>query len=196
MISLPGLNLTAQVPEPLNVPVATQARVQDLPANTEYRFEVSFSRTLTIKLLSGTAEYFGTELAPSSSYTFQGTKGAIFTWHGCKLEVTGEAESEYPAEETQMMSYANAHFALESLRDRAVQTRDAGPRILVVGPENAGKTSLIKTLTAYAVKSGRQPMVINLDRGGDNSALNISILMNNFDALKIESTLLRKLNKP
>lgn len=163
MIALPGLNLGAQPTEPLNVPSSSATRTQELSANTEYRFEVSFARSLTIKLISGTAEFFGTELAPSATYTFSGTKGAVFTWHGCKFEVGGEAESEYVAEETQMAGALNAHFALEALRDRAVQTRDAGPRVLVVGPENAGKTSLVKTLTAYAVKSGRQPMVVNLD---------------------------------
>ncbi|KAL5379275.1 Cleavage polyadenylation factor subunit clp1 [Paraphaeosphaeria sporulosa] len=163
MIALPGLNLGAQAPEPLNVPTTSATRTQELSANTEYRFEVSFARSLAIKLVTGTAEYFGTELAPATTYNFSGAKGAVFTWHGCKLEIGGEAESEYVAEETQMMSAANAHFALEALRERAHQTRDAGPRVLVVGPENAGKTSLVKTLTAYAVKSGQQPMVVNLD---------------------------------
>ncbi|KAF1969661.1 Clp1-domain-containing protein [Bimuria novae-zelandiae CBS 107.79] len=163
MISLPGLNLGEQPAEPLNVPTSSATRHQDLAAQTEYRFEVNFQRQLTIKLVNGTAEYFGTELAPATTYTFQGAKGAIFTWHGCKIEIGGEAESEYVAEETQMMPAMNAHFAFEAQRDRAVQTRDAGPRVLVVGPENAGKTSLVKILTSYAVKSGRQPMVINLD---------------------------------
>lgn len=164
MISLPGLNLGAQPTEPLlNLPTSTVTRTQDLAANTEYRFEVSFTRSLTIKLLSGTAEFFGTELAPSNTYTFQGTKGAVFTWHGCRLEIGGDAESEYVAEETQMMSCANAHFALEMLRDKSAQSGKLGPRILVVGPENAGKTSLVRILTAYAVKTGRQPMVVNLD---------------------------------
>jgi polyribonucleotide 5'-hydroxyl-kinase len=163
MISLPGLNLSAQPPEPLNAPTFSAARTQELAANTEYRFEVSFSKNLTIKILSGTAEYFGTELAPASAYTFQGTKGAVFTWHGCRLEISGEADSEYVAEETQMMSYANAHFALEALRERSTHTGELGPRVLVVGPENAGKTAVVKTLTAYAVKTGRQPTIVNLD---------------------------------
>ncbi|PVI03562.1 Clp1-domain-containing protein [Periconia macrospinosa] len=160
---LPGLNLGAQAIEALNLPPVTSSRQQDLAANTEYRFEVGFSRTLTIKLVSGTAEYFGTELAPSQTYTFQGAKGAVFTWHGCRLEVGGDPESEYVAEETQMMTCANTHFALEHLRDAAIQSDELGPRILVVGPENAGKTSLVKTLAAYAVKTHRQPIVVNLD---------------------------------
>ncbi|KAF2265757.1 pre-mRNA cleavage complex II protein-like protein Clp1 [Lojkania enalia] len=163
MISLPGLNLSAPSIEPPSLIAPTVTRTQDLSAGTEFRFEVPFSRTLTIKLLSGTAEYFGTELAPSSTYSFSGAKGAIYTWHGAKLEIGGEAESEYVAEETGMMGYANAHFALENLRDKAAQTNDTGPRVLVVGPENSGKTSVVKILTSYAVKAGRQPVVINLD---------------------------------
>lgn len=165
MISLPGLNLASQPVEPQNVLTSTVIRVQELSANTEYRFEVSFSRTLTVKLQSGTAEFFGTELAPSTVYTFQGTKGAIFTWHGCKLEIGGDVESDYIAEETPMMSCVNLHFALEGLRDKSVASgsSEVGPRVLIVGPENSGKTSLVKTLTSYAVKCGRQPMVVNLD---------------------------------
>ncbi|KAF1362702.1 Clp1-domain-containing protein [Lizonia empirigonia] len=165
MLSLPGLNLSAPPTETLSLPTSSVTREQDLPANTEYRFEVSFSRTFTVRLRSGTAEYFGTELAPSTTYSFQGTKGAIYTWHGCKLELGGEVESDYVAEETPMMTHANLHFALEMLRDKSVTSNsiEAGPRVLVVGAENSGKTSLVKTLTSYAVKSGRQPMVVNLD---------------------------------
>ncbi|XP_014562612.1 hypothetical protein COCVIDRAFT_32547 [Bipolaris victoriae FI3] len=165
MISLPGLNLSSQPVEPQNAPTSVATRTQELAANTEYRFEVSFSRTLTVKLQSGTAEFFGTELAPSTTYSFSGTKGAIFTWHGCKLDIGGEVESDYIAEETPMMSVANLHFALENLRDKSIASGsvEMGPRVLVVGPENSGKTSLVKTLTSYAVKTDRQPMVVNLD---------------------------------
>ena len=162
MTTLPGLSLSA--PQE-SFPQTSVLRTQDLPAGSEYRFEVSFSRSLGVKLLSGTAELFGTELAPNTKdpYTFSGTKGAIYTWHGCKLELSGEAESEYTAEETQMMSYANAHFALENVRERARAAGQMGPRVLVVGPENAGKTSVVRILTAYVVKAGRQPVVVNLD---------------------------------
>ncbi|ORY09668.1 mRNA cleavage and polyadenylation factor IA/II complex [Clohesyomyces aquaticus] len=163
MVSLPGLHLTATALEPANPAETTQTRSQDLLPCSEYRFEVPFTRSLTIRLLSGTAEFFGTELAPSSTYAFTGTKGAVYTWRGCRLEIGGLAESEYTSEETQMSSYANAHFALEGLRDRSMQTGEPGPRVLVVGPENAGKTSVVRILTAYAVKSGRQPVVVNLD---------------------------------
>lgn len=116
-----------------------------------------------MQLLSGSAELFGTELPIKQTYTFTGTKAAIYTWHGCRIEVVGDCQVDYIAEETPMMVYANLHFALENLRDNADSEGRDGPRVLVVGSENAGKTSLVKILTAYTTKLGRQPVVVNLD---------------------------------
>ncbi len=62
-----------------------------------------------------------------------------------------------------MTSYANLHFALERLRDQAAENGADGPRVLLLGPENAGKTSLARLLTAYAARSGRQSLTVNLD---------------------------------
>ena len=62
-----------------------------------------------------------------------------------------------------MTQYVNTHFALEKLRADAARDGREGPRVLVVGPSNAGKTSIVKLLTGYAIRMGRQPMVINTD---------------------------------
>ena len=62
-----------------------------------------------------------------------------------------------------MVDYANVHFALETLRNEAKQQGRDSPRVLIVGPDDAGKTSLAKILTGYAVRIGRQPMIVNLD---------------------------------
>ncbi|KAL2044443.1 hypothetical protein N7G274_003148 [Stereocaulon virgatum] len=156
-MSLPGLELSASVETNI------EPTVQDLKEGSEWRFEVAFGHQIEVKLLSGNAELFGTELAQKQPYTFTGTKAAIYTWHGCQLEVHGECQSEYIAEETPMISYANLHFALEKSREEASTTARDAPRVLIVGPENAGKTSLVKLLTAYATRSGRQPIAINLD---------------------------------
>jgi polyribonucleotide 5'-hydroxyl-kinase len=158
--------------------VTSATVVHELQANSEWRFEVAFGTSIEVKvgsqpvtlaiyltkpqLLSGTAEIFGTELAEKHTYTFRGTKAAIFTWHGCRIEVSGPCE-EYIAEDTPMIPYVNTHFALERLRGEAKERGAEGPKVLVVGPNNAGKTSLIKMLAAYAIKMGRQPMVINTD---------------------------------
>lgn len=114
--------------------------------------------------MTGTAELFGTELVAGNTFTFTGTKAAIFTWHGCSFEVSGDAlQSEYTAEETPMSEYINAHFALESLRDQARASGREGPRVLLLGPEDAGKSTLAKILTGYAQRSARAPVVVNLD---------------------------------
>lgn len=114
-------------------------------------------------MLSGNAEIFGTELAPKQIYTFTGTKAAIYTWHGCRIEVKGDFQSQYIADETPMTMYTNLHFALERIREQATVNMKQGPRILILGPSDAGKTSLAKILTAYATRAGRQPVMVNLD---------------------------------
>ena len=125
--------------------------------------KVVHQRLISIKLVSGSAEIFGTELALGQIYRFSGKKAAIYTWHGCKLEVTGDCASEYIAEETPMTSYSNAHFALEDLRQAAAERDQQAPRVLVLGPDNAGKSSLVKLFAAYATRNGRQPVIVNLD---------------------------------
>lgn len=62
-----------------------------------------------------------------------------------------------------MVEYANVHFALETMRQEASAAGKDGPRVLILGPEDAGKSSLAKILTAYATKVGRQPITVNLD---------------------------------
>jgi len=159
---------------------ADEAREIVLNRGSEWRFEVSFSTTATVTLLpsktpsdvlSGTAEIFGCELAPSQVYEFSGIKSAVYTHHGCTLSIKGTFESEYVSEESPMSEYLNLHFALENMRIDSFermsqgnpQDSAGGPRVLVVGPDNAGKTTLIKTLAGLAARTGRSPMVVNLD---------------------------------
>lgn len=207
--------------------------------------------------MKGTAEIFGTELAIGPEYTFTNYKAAIYTWHGCTLEVTnitkntiglqqqglrtsyakssggnnsdllpgggfegstvegqsidlassdvmtGDSSfkkqqneiSEYISEESQMPFYANLHFAFENARQLSEQREDMDndenmsgdettsnnhppnannkqkaskvlehpPRVLVIGPQDSGKSSLCKILVSYDVKRGRTPMFVNLD---------------------------------
>jgi polyribonucleotide 5'-hydroxyl-kinase len=107
---------------------------------------------------------FGTELVVGNVYSFTGTKAAIYTWEGCRFEVSGDAvQSDYVAQETPMTEYINVHFALDSIRQQAKAAGKEGPRLLIIGPEGAGKTTLAKILTGYAVRALRSPVVVNLN---------------------------------
>ncbi|KAI2621462.1 Clp1-domain-containing protein [Hypomontagnella submonticulosa] len=170
-MSIPGLGEIASTTIPIVAAssAAAPTTTETLEPFWEYRFEVPHGSTLEIKLVSGTAEKDGTELAPNTPYTFTATKTKINTWHGCTLEIsspTGDYDaytSEPTAEETPMVSYLNLHFKLEAFRAAAEKAGQMGPRVLVVGPPNAGKTSLVKMLTGWATRMGRQPLVVNTD---------------------------------
>lgn len=77
-----------------------------------------------------------------------------------------------------MVSYMNLHLAFEQMRVKALRRvrnspsldggeghPDGPPRVLVLGPEHAGKTSACKILTNYAVRAGQDwaPMYVNVD---------------------------------
>ncbi|KAK5107889.1 hypothetical protein LTR62_000599 [Meristemomyces frigidus] len=164
-LSLPGLGLQpASTPAQGNSfapPIEQVTRTENLPARSEWRFETSFGSPYNLRLLGGHAELFGVELATNQPYDLSGVQGAIFTWQGCQLEITGEAESEYAAEETEYATeWLNLHGMLETLRS---ERPSDGPRMLVVGSDNTGKSSLIRSVAAWGVKAGRTPTVVNLD---------------------------------
>ncbi|GAO52384.1 mRNA cleavage and polyadenylation specificity factor complex subunit [Saitoella complicata NRRL Y-17804] len=142
---------------------ATEEQSYTLKPSQEYRFEASQNAPVNVTLLSGSAEIFGTELTIGPTYTFTSTKAAVFTWQGCEITVKGPAGAGYLAEETPMATYVNAHFGLEKQRGLSKERGEQGPRVMIVGPENAGKTSLVKLLTSYAVRQGRKPVVVGLD---------------------------------
>lgn len=86
-----------------------------------------------------------------------------------------------------MVAYANVHLALETMRVKALlhaQIRaspetatpedlkeDAengptdAPRVLILGPENSGKTTMAKMLVNYATRSSQDwyPILVNVD---------------------------------
>lgn len=164
--------------------LAQEKQTFALEKESELRLEVpnyssasaqSGSGMCTVRLLSGSAELFGAELAIDKSYSLTGTKVAIFTWHGCTLEVVGKLQIVYISKETNAnLSYVNTHAQLEALRDEALHEATValaqnsnkqveGPRVLLTGPIDSGKSSLARVLTAYAVKLGRSPIFVDLD---------------------------------
>ncbi|PCH37779.1 hypothetical protein WOLCODRAFT_135845 [Wolfiporia cocos MD-104 SS10] len=162
--------------------IAAEARQWVLEPETEYRFELDPRTTLAIKLVNGQAEIFGSELAESTTYLFGlECKAAVYTWQGCTIEVTGHPSTEYVSEETPLNAFANIHLALEQMRVRALRAIHGSPpsddedpdpnpeppRVLILGPDNSGKTTLTKTLVNYATRTGQgwSPMLVNVDPG-------------------------------
>ncbi|KAF7084364.1 hypothetical protein CFC21_088006 [Triticum aestivum] len=143
-----------------------------LDPQSELRVEVLPDATLRVRLVSGTAEIFGTELPPEGWLTIPPrSKIAIFTWHGATVELDGVSESEYTSDETPMVIYVNTHAILDArrARARAAQGGDLeasqGPRVIVVGPTDSGKSTLCKMLLSWAAKLGWKPTYVDLDIG-------------------------------
>jgi hypothetical protein len=76
-----------------------------LTEDNELRFEVATSGDVVLELVDGMAEVFGTELVQHKRYSFPaGARVAVFTWHGCVVELIGKTDSAYIAKHTPMVS--------------------------------------------------------------------------------------------
>ncbi|KAM7511383.1 hypothetical protein LguiB_010258 [Lonicera macranthoides] len=142
-----------------------------LDKECELRVEASPDFPLRLRVLNGTAEIFGTEIPPEIWVTFPPRlKFAVFTWYGATIEMDGPTETDYTADETPMISYVNVHAVLEGRRNRAkASSADSdssqGPRVIVVGPTDSGKSTLSRMLLSWAAKQGWKPTFVDLDIG-------------------------------
>ncbi|XP_031570089.1 protein CLP1 homolog [Actinia tenebrosa] len=140
-----------------------------LEKDSELRIEISEdSKGVNLVLLSGLAEVFGTELVKNKKFSFkEGSKFAVFTWQGCSIEIIGPVEVAYISKETPMVMYLNFHMALEQMREKAdkPENPELGPRVMVVGPTDVGKSTVCRLLLNYAVRTGRRPVFVDLDVG-------------------------------
>ncbi|CAB1325459.1 unnamed protein product [Coregonus sp. 'balchen'] len=138
----------------------------DLEKETELRFEVEAGEKVQLELLTGLAEVFGSELNRNKKYTFPpGSKIAVFTWQGCSVSLSGKTEVAYVSKDTPMLLYLNTHAALEQMRRQAERDNERGPRVMVVGPTDVGKSTVCRLLLSYAVRLGRRPTLVELDVG-------------------------------
>ncbi|CAG9463671.1 unnamed protein product [Pedinophyceae sp. YPF-701] len=144
---------------------SSQAKTRDLQPRTELRIEASWDQTATVTLREGTAEVFGTELRLQEKVRVSGTSIAIFTWTGAKVDVQAEGALVYTSDETTVPQHLALHDTLEARRIAARTDSSAGPRVLVVGNMDAGKSTLIRTLASWGVRTGWHPTVVDLDIG-------------------------------
>ncbi|GAB4858952.1 Protein CLP1 [Ancistrocladus abbreviatus] len=151
---------------------ASTAKQVKLDKECELRIEASENSPLRLRLLIGSAEIFGTEIPPEIWLTFPPRlKFAVFTWYGATIEMDGATETDYTADETPMISYVNVHAVLEARRNRAKASSSSdsdssqGPRVVVVGPTDSGKSTLSRMLLSWAAKQGWKPTFVDLDIG-------------------------------
>ncbi|CAP29409.2 Protein CBG09862 [Caenorhabditis briggsae] len=143
-----------------------------LKEDCELRFAAGEDSEVVLELVHGYAEIFGTEIILNKKYNFPAkSRVAVFTWKSATIELVGATESAYVAESTPMVIYLNIHAAMEESRkkreEQAVSnsSKPKGPRLLLVGPQDVGKTTVSRILCNYSVRHGRTPILVDLDVG-------------------------------
>jgi len=119
-----------------------------------------------VELQTGQAEIFGTEMVKDFKYKFHhGSKFSVYTYHGCTVNVFGRNQiAPYKSKEHPMIQYLNVHHALENLRKESdTKENKTGPVVMVVGPQDVGKTTVCRLLVNYAVRQSRRPIYVDLD---------------------------------
>ncbi|KAI5959473.1 CLP1 [Candida pseudojiufengensis] len=157
-----------------------------IPSLYEWRIEIPFSKILKFKIIEGICEINGTELPNNIEIKLTGTKTCIYSPKiESKLEyllvnnndtsimISNDDEdnefTEYLSKENNMESIINLHSYLESKRqlcqDHNISNEEQiwGPRVLVIGSKQSGKTTLIKNLINYSVKMNQCPILVNLN---------------------------------
>ena len=134
-----------------------------LHSGDEFRFDVSPSEMVSLTLTSGAAEVFGAEMVANRVYAFSGTQQAVFSWCGCTLQMLGTTVHAYVASESPMASYLQVHGELDTRRHNAQANGLDGPRVLVCGPTDAGKSTLSRLLANYLARSGHTGTLVDFD---------------------------------
>eukprot|EP00927_Polykrikos_kofoidii_P046471 TRINITY_DN40706_c0_g1_i1.p1 TRINITY_DN40706_c0_g1~~TRINITY_DN40706_c0_g1_i1.p1 ORF type:complete len:511 (+),score=84.64 TRINITY_DN40706_c0_g1_i1:107-1534(+) len=154
-------------------------RIKDLGPDCELRIIVDDDKHARVKLIpesqlknpqsSGrpvttSAEIFGAELVPGQDYPLLGgTRTAVYTWHGCRIQVSGPTAQEYDAPNIVMREYLSRALVLEQRRQRAIHLDLPAPRVLVCGSAFSGKSVLCQVLCNYALRREHTPIYVDLD---------------------------------
>lgn len=159
---LPGLTDINQLTNPLVDP-ANEIQELIIPAGSEWRVDITDNEKLELKVVSGIAEIFGTELANNVEYQFKNWKFPILAIEDVKLEwkCAEFATKEINIQPNGSLNYIyNLHFAFEKLRGSSFN----GFKAMVIGDSCTGKTSLCRTLSSYAIKAKPyHPLYVNLN---------------------------------
>ncbi|KAJ4487672.1 Pre-mRNA cleavage complex II protein Clp1-domain-containing protein [Lentinula aciculospora] len=137
------------------------------------------------ELVEGKPYLFGSE-CKAAVFTWVGCTIEMSFQFYFKLPSRCQPSTEYVSDETPMSAYGNLHIAFEQMRVKALAKLHGSPvpesahstqskpqadfsaeppRVLILGPENSGKTSISKVLVNYAVRAGQgwSPILANVD---------------------------------
>uniref|UniRef100_A0A0G4HIY2 Uncharacterized protein n=1 Tax=Chromera velia CCMP2878 TaxID=1169474 RepID=A0A0G4HIY2_9ALVE len=145
-----------------------QARYEDIRPLHELRVATTPDKELTITLKEGNAEIFGRELpATAETKIPPGSHISVFSYYGCQVALQGTPQDEpYSIDAEFRVGYLNVAEWLQDRRKAAAEERTVGPRVLVTGFPDSGKTVLCQLLCNYAVRQGWAPIFVELDSRG------------------------------
>jgi polyribonucleotide 5'-hydroxyl-kinase len=147
--------------------------------NHELRIQLA-SENATVGLRNGSAEIFGYALETRKPYVLAaGCRCAIFSFNGALIEVIGETEWCYTEENVFMKLYLNIHLVMEECRcfeetaatSSSTSTNAHGPRLMLAGGTDVGKSTICRILCNYAVRQSRCPIYVDLDIGQGSVSL-------------------------
>lgn len=95
-----------------------------------------------------------------------GSQLAVYTWHGCCVELRGSTVQEYDATNATMPHYFSVASIIEQRRKRATELGTAmcpPPKVLVCGSSASGKSTLAYMLANFALRKHRRPIFVELD---------------------------------
>ena len=135
--------------------------------NHELPVRLEDNQDMRVKLVEGYAEIFGFPLTLDIPYRFpEHSRFAISTrGSGGQLQV-GVTQGRIPLNPRPNLSHEDHWKYLEELkifRASSARTRRGGPRVILVGATDRGKTSFGKFLLNHAVNDGLTPTFVDLD---------------------------------
>ncbi|KAH8742069.1 pre-mRNA cleavage complex ii protein clp1-related [Cryptosporidium ryanae] len=194
----------------------SQLRAYKIEAGNELRIIADPTQACTIRLYSQTggvsggsvtgsntnltsAEIFGAELPPDVDMKVAPlSRLAIYTWHGCILQIRGPVQQEYESVNNCMKDYMEVIQVLDNRRNFSKLHGTLGPRIMVTGSSNSGKSTLCQILCNYAARKGYTPLFIDLDPRGSTDKANMQFPAGVIGATKVDEFFLhsRELKNP
>ncbi|KAJ1608331.1 C1p1p GTPase and Pre-mRNA cleavage complex protein [Cryptosporidium canis] len=178
----------------------SQVRAYKIEAGSELRIIAHPSQPCTIRLYSSgvmgagsqtnvttSAEIFGAEIPPDIDVKIAPlSRIAIYTWHGCILQIRGPVQQEYESVNKSMKEYMEVIQVLDNRRNFSKLHGTSGPRVLVTGSSNSGKSTLCQILCNYAARRGYTPLFIDLDPRGSTDKANMQFPAGIIGATKVD----------